>query len=109
MTEPTITEFMSGMQKAFIPEKATGLDVAIQIKLSGDDPSEWVIMIKNQTCVIQKGTAQGAKLTITINSGDFMKLFTGKMDPMQAYMQGKIRVAGDINLALKLMNLFKYQ
>ncbi len=109
MTEPTITEFRSGMQNAFIPEKAAGLDVAIQIKLTGDEPSEWVIMIKNQTCTIQKGIAQGAKLTVTINNGDFMKLFTGKMDAMQAYMQGKIRVAGDINLALKLMNLFKFQ
>ena len=58
-------------------------------------------------CVCQ-GTAP-AKLTVTAASEDFFKIFTGQMDGMQAFMQGKIRIAGDMNLALKLMNLFKMQ
>lgn len=109
MTEPTITEFLTGMQKNFLAEKAAGMDAVIQLKFTGTDPSEWGIIIKDQTCTFQEGAVQGAKLTITVNSEDFIKLFSGKMDAMQAYMQGKIRVAGDINLALKLMNLFKFQ
>ena len=109
MTEITIAEFMAGMQEAFLPEKASGLDVAIQIKLTGAETSEWAISIKDKTCSIQQASVEGARLTITMDSGDFIKLFTGKLDAMQAYMQGKIRVAGDINIALKLMNLFKFQ
>jgi putative sterol carrier protein len=31
------------------------------------------------------------------------------VDGMQAFMQGKIRIAGDMGLALKLLNLFKMQ
>jgi putative sterol carrier protein len=46
-------------------------------------------------------------LTASADGGDLMKIFSGQLDGMQAYMQGKIRIAGDMSLALKLLQLFK--
>jgi putative sterol carrier protein len=109
MADPTISEFMSRMTAAFVPEKAAGLDATIQLKFTGDQATEWYIEIKDNKCTVSQGSAQTAKLTVTVDSGDFIKLYTGKLDGMQAYMQGRLKVSGDMNLALKLFNLFKFK
>ena len=107
MADQTIQEFMSRMSGAFQAEKAVGLDVIIQLKLTGAQASDYFVVIKDSKCTLTQGTAPAAKLTVTADSGDFMKIFTGQLDGTQAYMQGKLRLAGDMNLALKLLNLFK--
>jgi putative sterol carrier protein len=107
MADPTISEFMSRMGTAFVPEKAAGIDATIQFKLSGPQPGEWFITIKDNQCTISQGTASAAKLTVSADSDNFIKIFTGQLDGTQAFMQGKIKIAGDFSLALKLMGLFK--
>jgi putative sterol carrier protein len=107
MTDQTIQDFMTKLPKAFKAEKAAGLDVTLQFKLTGPQADEWFAVIKDSKCTISQGTAPAAKLTVTIESGDFMKLFTGELDGMQAFMQGKIRLVGDMNLALKMLSLFQ--
>jgi putative sterol carrier protein len=46
-------------------------------------------------------------MTLTADSSDYVKIFTGELDGMQAFMQGKIILGGDLNLAMKLMQMFK--
>jgi putative sterol carrier protein len=107
MPDPTISEFMARMGTSFVAEKAAGIDAVIQLKLTGAEASNWYVTIKEAKCELTQGTAPAAKLTVTADSADFIKIFTGQLDGMQAFMQGKLRVAGDMGLALKLMNLFK--
>jgi putative sterol carrier protein len=109
MADPTISEFMSRMAAAFVPEKAVGVDAIIQLKLTGVQAAEWYVTIKDGKCAVAQGTAPAAGLTVTADSGDFVKIFTGQLDGMQAFMQGKLKLAGDMNLAMKLLGLFKMQ
>jgi putative sterol carrier protein len=44
---------------------------------------------------------------LTANSDDYVKIFTGELDGMKAFMEGKIKLGGDLNLAMKLMQMFK--
>jgi putative sterol carrier protein len=46
-------------------------------------------------------------MTLTADSADYVKIFTGEIDGMQAFMQGKLKLAGDLNLAMKLTQMFK--
>ena len=107
MAELTIKDFLTGMPQAFLPEKAIGVDAVIQLKFTGADASDWFVTIKDGKCAVTEGTAPVAKLTLTADSGDFVKIFTGKLDGMQAFMQGKLRLTGDMSLAMKMMSLFK--
>ena len=107
MPDPTISEFMARMGSALVPEKAAGIDAAIQIKLTGAQAADWVATIKDGKCTLALGTAPEAKLTVSADSADFVKIFSGQLDGMQAFMQGKLKVAGDMSLAMKLMGLFK--
>jgi putative sterol carrier protein len=107
MPDPTISEFMARMGTSFVAEKAVGIDADIQLKLTGAQATNWIVTIKDAKVSLTEGTAPAPKLTVTADAADFIKIFTGQLDGMQAFMQGKLKVAGDMGLAMKLLNLFK--
>ena len=43
-----------------------------------------------------------ADCTITVAKDDFEKMAAGSLDPTMAFMQGKLNVAGDMGIAMKL-------
>lgn len=47
-----------------------------------------------------------ADATITVGFDDFLKLAQGALDPMNAFMTGKLKVAGDMGVAMKLQTIF---
>ncbi|MBI2758319.1 MAG: SCP2 sterol-binding domain-containing protein [Chloroflexi bacterium] len=104
----TISELMSKMPGAFIPEKAAGLDAVIHFKFTGAEPGEWNAAIKDGKVEVAQGISdKQPTMTLTADSADYVKIFTGELDGMQAFMQGKIKLGGDLNLAMKLMQMFK--
>jgi putative sterol carrier protein len=103
----TVAELMERMPGAFIPEKAQGVDAIIQFRFTGAEPGEWIATIKDGKVEVGRGTDPSPRMTLTADSSDYVKIFTGELDGMQAFMQGKIKLAGDLNLAMKLMQMFK--
>jgi putative sterol carrier protein len=51
--------------------------------------------------------AENPNMTMTADSQEYKDVITGKMNGMTAFMQGKLKLAGDLNLAMKLPNYFK--
>ena len=43
--------------------------------------------------------------TVNIDFDNFLKMAQGQLDPMQAFMSGKLKVAGDMSAALKLQSI----
>ena len=104
----TVAQLMEKMPGAFIPEKAQGVNAVIAFKFTGTEAGEWNAVIKDGACAVTQGAPAGQPtMTLTTDSTDYVKLFTGELDGMQAFMQGKIKLAGDLNLAMKLMQMFK--
>jgi putative sterol carrier protein len=103
----TVAELMEKMPGAFIPEKAQGVDAVIQFKFTGAEAGDWNATIKDGKVDVARGIHPAPKMTLTADSGDYVKIFTGELDGMKAFMEGKIKLAGDLNLAMKLMQMFK--
>ena len=38
---------------------------------------------------------------------DYVKISTGQMDGTAAFMQGKLKIKGDMGLAIKMQSLFR--
>ena len=103
----TVAQLMEKMPGAFMPEKAAGLDAVIQFKFTGAEAGDWYAVIKDGKVDVSKGEHASPKMTLTADSSDYVKIFTGELDGMQAFMQGKLKLAGDLNLAMKLTQMFK--
>jgi putative sterol carrier protein len=47
-------------------------------------------------------------MTMTVDSDDYIKMATGEMDAMMAFLKGKVKVSGDMTVALKMGQYFRY-
>ncbi len=96
------------MPEAFRPEKAAGVNVLFQFAISGPGGGDWVVAVKDGTCKIEAGTTEKPTTTIRMADGDFLQLIAGKLDGMQAYSSGKLKVEGDIMKSQLIGKLFKF-
>jgi putative sterol carrier protein len=104
--ELTIQSLMDRLPEAFLPEKAAGVNSDVHFALSGDKGGDWVVRIHQQTCVVERGIIPNPNLTFKADAQDCLDIFTGKIDGMRAFMQGKLQLIGDMSLAMRLTNLF---
>ena len=81
----------------------TGLPGALKFDF-GSDGSVFVDG-KSGPIAVSDGSGKSADCTISAELETFLKLFKGELDPTSAFMQGKIRVAGDMGLAMKAQPL----
>ena len=107
MSDITVEKLMSRMPKAIRPEAAQGVDTVLQYHLTGSEPGEWYVTIKDGVCEVFKGVHASPKMTLSADSDDYIAIFTGKSNAMKAFMEGKLKLSGDLNMAMKLPNLFK--
>ena len=104
----TVSQLMDKMPGAFLPEKAQGVNAVVHFKFTGAEAGDWNARIADGKCEVARGIpADKATMTLTADSSDYVNLFTGELDGMQAFMLGKLKLAGDLNLAMKLMGMLK--
>ena len=106
MAEIDVSKIMQEIPSHFNPEMAKGVSGTVQCKFSGDQASNWVIEIEDQECSVEEGIADDPDLTLRASGKDGVKILMGQMDPMRAYMLGKVKVRGDLALGMKLAKLF---
>lgn len=107
MSEIPVEQLIRNHEKAFKPEAAEGVDAVIQYHLTGDEGGDWIISIQDGKCTVAEGVAENPKMTMTADAADFRDVLLGKANGMQYFMQGKLKLAGDLNLAMKLTSFFK--
>ncbi|RLC32512.1 MAG: short-chain dehydrogenase, partial [Deltaproteobacteria bacterium] len=94
------------MPQAFKPEAAAGVDVVFQYVLDGPRGGEWYVAVKDQKCEVRSGMADKPTCTIKMTDDNFIRLITGKLDPMQAFSSGDLVVEGDIMKSQLIEKLF---
>ncbi|MDQ7024797.1 MAG: SCP2 sterol-binding domain-containing protein [Anaerolineae bacterium] len=103
-TQEEINEIFPAMVGNLQADKAADANTTIQFELSGDNGGVYWVTVNNGTASHGTGAAE-ADLTVKAVADDFHSIVTGSMNPMQAFMMGKIKVT-DTNLALKMINWF---
>lgn len=71
----------------------------------GGKEATWVVDVKNGKGSVLPNSDKKADCTITMADSDLLALMTGKMNPQSAFFQGKLKIAGNMGLAMKLQNL----
>lgn len=90
------------MSKKITKEKAAKINCSYLFDIAGE---KWLVDLTKESDWVKK-TDGDAQCTITIkNPDDWIKLASGDLKPTMAFMMGKIKVKGDMSLALKLQSL----
>lgn len=84
------------------PAKLAGINATYAFDLDG---SPYHITIKNGKGEAAPGKPDQADITITMKEADFVDLASGKLNPTTAFMSGKLKIQGDMGLAMKLQTI----
>ena len=103
---PTVPETFAAMGGRFRPDKAAGTSATIQYDVSGDGGGTWHAVIKDGACTVNQGPAAQPNLTLQISAQDWLDMLSGKQSGQMLFMSGKLKVKGDMGLAMKLGSMF---
>nr|XP_044996110.1 hydroxysteroid dehydrogenase-like protein 2 isoform X1 [Jaculus jaculus] len=77
-----------------------------QFDLSGEDGGTWFLDLKTKGGYVGHGEPSGqADVVMSMSTDDFVKMFSGKLKPTMAFMSGKLKIKGNMALAIKLEKL----
>ena len=76
------------------------------VKTKAGKDAFWTIDLKNGTGSVASGkTLDKTDCTLTLGEEDLVLLLTGKLNAQQAFMKGKLKIAGNMGVATKLSEL----
>ena len=100
-------EIFDQMSANLNADAAKGMNSTIQFNLSGDNGGQWYVTIKDGKAEVHKGTAPSANMTLSMSAADYVDMIMGKLNGQMAFMSGKLKISGDMGLAMKMQSLFK--
>jgi len=104
---PTVKEIFDGMPEAFNKEAATGMNAVFQYDITGDGGGKWYNEIKDGELTVNEGEHGSPNITLTVSAEDYVAMAEGTLNGQQAFLTGKLKIKGDMSLAMKLQTLFK--
>lgn len=107
MADVTVKDIFREMPNRFNADAAKGMDAVIQFNLTGEDAAQYHAIIKDGKLEVKEGTHPSPKMTMTMSGKDYVDLSLGKLNGQMAFMQGKLKIAGDMGLAMKMQTLFR--
>lgn len=96
-----------GMTEALDPDRAQDCVVGWEI-VDGDDVHPYVVTISEGGNVVEadRGEPDNARVTLRLSLPNYLRLITGKLDGMQAFMSGALQLKGDMMFATQLQQMF---
>lgn len=105
----TVAESFQAMVALFNPGAASGMNKTLQWNITGDQAGVYALKIADGACQLIEGGVEKPDVTFTLNSNDWLSIADGKLDAQNAFFSGKLKVAGDVGLALRVPQLFPTQ
>ena len=102
----TVKEAFDAMPSSFKAEAAAGMNVVYQYCIEGDGGGDWNCVIADGALTVNEGTHDSPNVTLTMAAPDFIDLINGKLNGQMAFMAGKLKISGEMSLAMKLGALF---
>jgi putative sterol carrier protein len=77
-----------------------------KFELEGPDGGTWIVDLREETMGVRQ-TEEEAQCTFRSKDVHFVSMFTGKLRPESALLTGKVKMSGDVALAMKLGQILR--
>lgn len=105
--EPVLGKVFEAMQARFNPDKAAGQSAVMQWDVTAPDAVHtYQVKVADGSCTVAEGAPETARVTLGMALPDFLRFVAGKLDGMQAFMTGKLKLSGDMMFAQSMQSWF---
>ena len=81
--------------------------LAVQVNITGNESGVFYVEVKDHKIAVEPYEYNDRNCAITMSMADFNKLLDDKLDPVKAFLTGKLKVDGDTGKALEFSKLLK--
>lgn len=100
-------QIFAAMEERFQADKAAGQSAVVQWDITTPEQTySFAVSIADGKCTATAGTGDAPRLTLGLALPDFMRFIAGKLDGMQAFMSGKLKLGGDMMFAQQMQAWF---
>lgn len=87
------------------PSVTEGKKGIFEFHLSGEEEGTYQIIIDDNGARAVEGSKEEPQCTLKIGTDDFREMVAGTLNPTAAFMGGKLKIKGNMGLALKLQTI----
>ncbi len=103
---PTIDEIMQRLPHAIDPERAKGMKAVVQFDFTSDGGKKYVVRIADGKCTTEEGQAPNPDATVIASQAAYQAVADGRLNAATAFMTGKLKVQGNIQLLMRFQQIF---
>ena len=103
----TCKEGLMGMPDVFKPDKAAGVSAVIQFKVTGAEPGNYYLEVKEGKCAASEGEHASPTVTINTPADVWLKIMRRELDATTAFMSGQFTFTGDMGTLMQMGSWFE--
>lgn len=101
----SVRELFAALPERFDPADWEGENVTMNFDISGDQAGQWTARIADGSLEINEGAAADPDMTMITTDEDLLAMVSGDLNPVSAFMQGRVKIKGEMKYGLKLQSL----
>lgn len=100
--EATLDAVFDAMVTRFVPAQASGVDAVVAWNLETPiGMRSYALTVRGGQCTLQRGASSSPRVGLTATIPVFLRIIAGRLNGLQAFSDGALRVTGEAVLALK--------
>ncbi|TSA04439.1 MAG: sterol-binding protein [Nitrospiraceae bacterium] len=106
MSSPTVREFFEALPSRFRPDAADGVNAVYQFDLSGEEGGQYQLHVADRSCRVCGGVHPSPNVTLSMAGKDCVEVLEGRLSGMSALLSGRLKIVGDMGLAMQMAAFF---
>ena len=102
----SVKEYFDTIDTRFQSEAAKGVTAVFQFELSGPGGGTYAVAVDDAKVKVTEGAHEAPTVTLKMDADDYIKMSNGKINGHWAVMSGKLKVSGNMMVAMKMQQLF---
>jgi putative sterol carrier protein len=104
MAFTSVSEILEGISE-IDAEQVKGINGVMLFDATGEGGGQWTLTLSDGGVKLEEGETTTPDVTFTMDAQDFVAIANGELNAISAFMQGKVKVTGNMALAMRLQSL----